>query len=212
LKFIFFFSFVFLIAGVVLSFSRGGAISLFIVLLILLFIKRKERFVWIPGVITILFFVFFIPVEFWERINTLSSFSSGMSLRNRLRLAEGALTIFINNPLFGIGLGNFTGVSNRFIYFHQNVHNTFLEIAAETGIFGLSSFVLILLICFKNMVKSCKKFFATGQMENYIIAKSIFIGFTGFLVSSLFLSLEFDFVFWIIIALSSILSIISKDK
>jgi len=201
-----------LIAGIAFSLSRGGALSLAVVILILLFMKRKIKLVWIFGLLMLIFIVIFLPGEFWERINSLSNINLGMSMRNRLRLAKSALTLFTENPFLGAGLGNFIVLSNKFVYIHQVAHNTFLEVAAETGIPGLCSFLLLIAAGFGNVMISKKRFLSAGKTFHALLSESVFVGFIGFLISSIFLSLETDFVFWTILSLGSVLFILSTQS
>jgi len=200
-----------LVAGIALSLSRGGAVSLIVVLLTLFIIKRKTKLIWVLSFLLVVLLIFFLPEEFWERINSLSNINLGMSLRNRLRLAKSALFLFINNPLTGVGLGNFIVLSNKFIYIHQYAHSTFLEVAAETGLFGITAFTGLIIVGFKNIISAKKNFDSAGKSFYSTIAESILVGYAGFLVSSAFLSLETDFVLWTIISLGSALYLLSLD-
>ena len=73
------------------------------------------------------------------------------SATSRITLAQGALDILRDHPVLGIGLNNYPLVSPSYDpvdFLDQGkppiVHNAFLLIAAETGIVGLSAFLMLL--------------------------------------------------------------------
>jgi len=68
---------------------------------------------------------------------------------SRLELIEVSLTIWKNNPLFGVGLGNWQKYFNEFydpICGYSYPHNFLAELLSETGLIGL--FVYLLMIWF----------------------------------------------------------------
>jgi len=96
-----------------------------------------------------------------ERITTINT--EDTSTNQRLRYYGHALTHFKNNPLIGVGLGNWKiksieydrlNMQSYIVPYH--VHNDFLQIATETGIIGfllyLSIFIYIGINCFKNAI------------------------------------------------------------
>ncbi len=64
----------------------------------------------------------------------------------RMNMWELAWRLFLENPVYGIGLGNFR-VAND-INSLQNVHNTYLQFLCETGVIGLSLIVLPMVFLF----------------------------------------------------------------
>ena len=89
-----------------------------------------------------------------ERLETIGS-SVDESKNSRLRYWEQSLDAGINNPLFGVGTGNWKllgieadikNLSNYVVPYHT--HNDFLEIFAETGILGIIFYILFLLPIF----------------------------------------------------------------
>ncbi len=64
------------------------------------------------------------------------------SFWQRIALGQAAWQMFQTAPLFGVGLGNFIARLPAFLtperfYFLQPVHNIFLLLLTETGLFGL---------------------------------------------------------------------------
>jgi len=76
----------------------------------------------------------------------------GGSAYVRIPLMHVAVNIIQHNPIFGIGLNNYTLVHHEYdftegkvsTYFPYPVHNIFFQLAAEIGILGLILFLLFL--------------------------------------------------------------------
>ena len=81
---------------------------------------------------------------------------------NRYILAEEAFNFFSENPIIGIGVGEFPNRS----YLKTDTHNTYLQVLCEQGIIGIVFFIIPLFYCLTETVKSlrrvpesmCKKF------------------------------------------------------
>jgi len=89
----------------------------------------------------------------WLRFATLWSYNA-ISLTGRVLLNDIALRMFVDHP-FGVGLGNFTinlrmyDLTGLFTEVIQPVHNVFLLMLSETGLFGLAGFLLLLGSCLR---------------------------------------------------------------
>lgn len=125
---------------VFISFSRPGLILAGIYIFVLF-----RKFWKILAILTVLA----IPLVF-VRFSSIFTYDS-LALLRRQELSEYAVRFFWGNPLIGIGLNNFINIlsstevlvgTTRFL---QPVHNIFLLSLSETGIFGLSGFLLLFL-------------------------------------------------------------------
>jgi O-antigen ligase len=68
------------------------------------------------------------------------------SIGIRLAMWQDALEVFLRNPISGVGVGNwqFNSSFSEFAY----PHNMTLEVAAETGIVGLTAYIIVLGVLF----------------------------------------------------------------
>jgi len=126
---------------------------------------------------------------------------------SRIKTWKHSLKLFKENLLFGIGFGNYP-------HFGQvlpsgghmaGAHNDFLQIAAETGIFGLMIFSFYFIFIFK---KSYSLLFDLSSENNIATALAVFI--TAITITSLstnpFFYLDINvvnncYLFWVIIAI-----------
>jgi O-antigen ligase len=87
-----------------------------------------------------------LPQSFWQRMESITDEEKDPtgSRSERIELMKQAVTIFLENPLTGIGAGQFKtygppGEAKRW----RVTHNVLLQIAAELGVFGLIAFAFL---------------------------------------------------------------------
>ena len=127
--------------ALLLTKSMGAIICIFIALLIYSFLRGKitnNRIIALIGLV-ILFFIVFISRVFAHRDNLQPLFSTTM----RLSYWKDSLMIIKAHPLVCLGLGNFNLEYSRF------AHNSYLQIWAEIGIFGIISFFWFIIAILK---------------------------------------------------------------
>ena len=121
------------------------------------------------------------------------------SINQRKSFYSQALSVIINNPLTGIGIGNWkiksidTNKENIIGYtVPYHVHNDYLEIGAEIGLVGLLIYLTILFFGFKNVVINFTKIIFTRSklFENSFICVTISLFIYIFLIDS---NLNFPF-------------------
>jgi len=131
------------------------------------------------------------------------------SERGRLAIWKNGYQIFLSNPITGVGVGCFPMVLGDFREkknlppIMQAAHNSYLEIAAETGIFGIIMYFLLIYYCFRNF-RRCRhnQFQPDYRSDVELIAGLLQVGFVGLLVNSLFLSQGYSTFITLYFALS----------
>jgi O-antigen ligase len=88
--------------------------------------------------VALMIFIPFIPQSMLSRLSTIGSSIGEGDLGGRLNLWRETISVFAQHPISGIGSGAI--ISN----IGSAAHNTFLSIAAETGLIGFLLFVSIL--------------------------------------------------------------------
>jgi len=200
------------VAGIILSFSRGAVIALVAVLAMILWRERRRRSVWFLGVVIILLTLFLAPISFWERLETLRRFTGEASLHRRYLLFMEALELFTEHPLLGIGVGNFMPHSIWVIPVPQVVHNMYLEVAVETGVFGLLALLGTLGLSLGYFKRAGHLFRERRDFEMALILEGLRIGFIGLLVAALFLSIQTFFVLWTVMGLSVVAKHLARER
>ena len=194
-----------LTAGLVATFSRGGTVAFAVVVGVIFYLKRSRNLFLILLAIILFLIIFVIPPDFWSHLQTLfdlSKFMQDESLRERSRLLMGGIQMFLQHPIFGIGIGNFLVISRNFVLEHLAVHNTIVHVAAETGILGVLFFSLALFRTFKNFHFAKGVFEKAGKDRLAIASQGLSVGFLGVFVMCLFISNQEAFIVWLLFGFS----------
>ena len=206
------FLFLFSVLGLVATFSRSSTIGLAVILSYLFYRYRRNKIIII--LVGLLFFVaiYFVPADFWQRILSVGNIQQDPSLRWRAELYKGAWHLFIQHPLLGIGAGNFVLQSHIFTAQHLAVHNTLLEVAVETGIVGLSLFLIIIGVALIRLKHAMHFFRWQGDSILSLYSLGLMVAFLGIFVVSFFYSIEEYFVLWTMFALGSAFYYVEDDE
>jgi O-antigen ligase len=182
----------------VLTFSRGGLLILMVIFMVY-FILNKPANQWrlIISTFSFLSIAWVASYLLGFRVldilqNRFQDFSNDGG-SGRLELWGRAWDFFTSNPLFGIGASNFADY-NAFKYGDQLVvHNTFLEILTESGLIGLLIYILFVFTVLFQIFK------ANFHRKHPFL----FLTFLGFIFQMMFLSLIFNDMFLLFLAILS---------
>lgn len=164
-RYVFQLVFILILIALFLTFSRIAIIAGLLGFIASLVIAGKPKKTARTFIFKQLLFMFMLILLFSTFItgrfsNLFQATNESIVQRKELTLA--AIAMINHNPLFGIGLGNFlTSLSSVCQYclqngFYQPVHNLFLLVGAETGIFGLIFLIYLLLLAFQGNQKRLK--------------------------------------------------------
>lgn len=104
-------------------------------------------------------FNYFESISIFERIiSTIQNIIQGQDFTSgRLVLYEKAWELFLENPFFGIGWGQFIIItSGQLLSRDLTVHNVYLQLLAETGIVGFGIIILTIIYVFIKTLSICK--------------------------------------------------------
>ena len=173
--------------GVFLSGSRGALVSLFMVLMVILWSRFSLKN--LLGLMTL--FVIISLVAIWlisflmADVDIVSNYLATGSDRDqsaqiRFRLYEAALTQFYSNPIFG------DLIVVRDMKFYP--HNQFLEILMATGIIGASLYLMLNSVIYfklKRLLKGLKDAQTMARILSYLLVFNLTAGlFSGAIILS----------------------------
>jgi O-antigen ligase len=151
--------------------SRAGFVTILGIGLVMfwkLSLNNKIKLV-IIGLLVAPLLVPFIPSSIWHRLTTFGAADAEeraaerqvrdatSSYWARRRLLFDALELTVRNPLVGVGPGQFAPASAGMaqargaIPMWRETHNTYLQLSSETGLPGLTIYLLLLAYCFRTM-------------------------------------------------------------
>jgi hypothetical protein len=197
--------FYFLMAGLfvaanMVTYSRGGFLGLIAAVSVLAWkIGRKNRL----NVLVVLtavggLFILAAPGNYGLRI--LSMFVPGLdevgSSDQRKYLLFRSIFVTLRNP-WGIGMGNSPVMNDNNLQWH----NAYMQIASELSIFGLVIYIIFLISPFRKLGAIERTLFAKGESDwFYYMAIGLQASFVGYMVSSFFVSVAYNWFIYYLIA------------
>ncbi len=188
--------------------SRGGfiAIAVAAVWLILHSPRRLRNFVVLIILITPPLLL--LPMSPMQRLmHPKASDVTGQV--DRYASWKAGLRMIERHPVMGIGLGEFKPQMLKYadpgVGFSSIAHNTYIEVAAETGLPNFIVFLAMLFFTYRTLSRVRRRASDSGPPLVYLAATGIQAGFVGFLVGAFFLSAEYMKLFWLSIFLSMVL-------
>lgn len=202
--------------AIILTFSRGGFVSLVVMLVVMVIYRRQQLANWLPALAVGLVLLQFVPSTYTDRMQTLvkviPGYRSGTTVRQdaalRGRASELliATQMFYDYPLLGVGLGNYSvryqeysrrlGMDPRAE--PRDAHNLYLEIAAETGLLGLAAFGLLLWVMFRGIWEARKALLAAGLTAYADMISAYAFGLIGYMTAALFIHAAYPRYFWVL--------------
>lgn len=152
--------------------SRAAWLAVPIASLVLCLLKNRKAALILLFVLLIT--IYFLSPAYKNRAMTTFDVSSW----NRIELYRTAVRIFKAYPFWGSGLGTYEKVmyAERFMpmngysfgHEHSHAHNTYLEILAEMGVIGLSAFLWVFFLFFRQ-VFSNKPFWKNEHNDKNVL-------------------------------------------
>jgi O-antigen ligase len=201
----------FLAVGLVASQSRGGLVAALVAAVAALVLAKRRRgwvvigLLWLVGAAAAWYVA--DPVA-WQRLLDFGE-SSGRS-----ELWSVAWQMWQDHPLAGVGLQGFLDAAGdyaralgpleyaEFITEQPHVvHNSFLELLAETGIVGLALFLVVVGISLRCAGQAVRRFEAIGDLAMATLAKAVIVSVLASLTAAMFISSQTDRRIWVLLAL-----------
>jgi putative inorganic carbon (hco3(-)) transporter len=217
---------VFCLTGILVSLSRGGLIGTACALVFAIFVagRWRKRVLALCAALAVLavgYFAFVAAVPAQQRV--LNVTREGGSGRLTLWTVGGRMVAA--HPVQGVGAGQFELVSvhyllrpgqleGQFILSNPKVaHNTYLNVTAELGFIGGLLFVAILAVCVGCTLLALKRVREAGDERMEILICGLVVGTGGYLVTLMFISVEYAKLLWILLALGPVvLAIVSSRE
>lgn len=201
--------------SVVISASRSGLLTMAFVGL-LIFINKKVPFrVRILSVaITIVLVILVASSFYWERIETIQEYffdqEKESSIAIREKIAKDAFTIFLENPLFGIGYHHFRlapieEAAGLIVRKGRLAHHSmYLAAMTQFGLFGLLPFLFLLGYTVRNGYRGAKIALKNSDRKLMYLTSATTYAFLVIVIFGLMLNTDTKFLyFYLALAASS---------
>jgi hypothetical protein len=207
--------------GLLLTFSRGGAVGVAATLLAMILIRelRLRHLVVLLASITAV--VAFAVPDYVTRLSSLegvTSLSSGDSSGSTDAAIVGRATenlaawhTFLDHPLVGVGPGVYfheysrdyaNRLGLRYLASERRGHSLYLEMAADTGMVGLGAFLAMVTTALVFLYRHAKHW-RSRDRERSMLASSFFFALLAYLATGAFLHLSYQRYFWVVLGLGS---------
>ncbi|MBU4512564.1 O-antigen ligase family protein [Patescibacteria group bacterium] len=189
------------------SFSGWLGLSAGIFILLLLTpIKRKIKIITICSLL-VLGGLFAYTQKDNPKFQALTNFTGRTAVHSRIQIWKTSVEIIKDNPVLGIGLGNFHNAYLKYLPktikspLEQEVikpHNLYLNLWLEMGLLGLVAFLWLIVVFYKKGL----------GIKYQVLRATVFAAMTALLIQGFFdtpyFKNDLSLIFWLIIGLSII--------
>jgi len=147
-------AFVMLSACLLLSYTRQAWLGVIAGIIFLIWFRKKSLLWFLPVALVVVFAISPNAIKF--RINSLTDLNDA-NLQRRVALWQGGWLVFKDHPLTGCGFKCIDVLNQDYpdpsgiIGKLRGMHNNFLQLAVDTGLFGLITWISIWVAYFMNL-------------------------------------------------------------
>jgi O-antigen ligase len=182
------------IYALILTGSRSGLLSLGMLIVAILLLKRIKfkRLIFISFLLIPLFLFVLntLSPDLKDRYRSIwdSSAPGRYGVEGRIEGTKKTFSLFIRRPIFGYGLGTSIETNYNVLGSAQITHNLYIEILQETGIVGFILFFMYVQAIIKSLIES--KSIIAGLSEKRSFIFKIAIATQAWIVMHMFYSLS----------------------
>ena len=191
---------VLMIAGIVVTFSRGGFLGLLAVAIVLVIkLGRGNRFNATAGLVLALVLFFAVaPGDYAGRLATIfdtaSDFTGSSTQRNQV--LQRSVLVALRYPLTGVGLGNFHYKSFQ----ELGTHNAYTQVAAEMGIPAMILYMMFLIYPYKKLKEvEAKTYGQKDERFYYYLSVGLGASLFGYMVASFFAAVAYQWYMYYLV-------------
>lgn len=202
----------FLMYGVIATYSRSGLIAMVICSMICVWefgIKGKRPQIIVAAILIVMAggVLAVTNPKYVARVSTLfeggdveNSGDNG-SLDARRELLMESIRVTLQHPIFGVGPGNFQAITQSW----HVTHNTYTELSSETGLPGLGLFLAILFLTFRSLKGIRKSAAHKADPQIQLFTSALKAGSSAYVVGACFASTSYSLFPYFMVAYVSAL-------
>jgi O-antigen ligase len=209
-----------IIAGMLLTYSRGAAVAfgaLIVVAIALRFLRLTH--VVVAGAVLVLF-VFLLAPRYVDRVASIVDLQGFVSedtvvsdgaIFGRATSNLASLEVFLEHPILGVGPGRYAAdfsqrtaneLGLQFFEESRRAHSMPLEVAADTGIFGVVALGGAFAATLVGLWRA-RRTWLERDPERAALATAFMLAVIGYLLTSLFLHIAYMRYLWLLMALAN---------
>jgi probable O-glycosylation ligase (exosortase A-associated) len=190
------------IAGVIVTFSRAGFLTLAAMGLVGVLVLGRRRPVALLAVVVVLAMATtMLPQGYFERLSTITDIESDTtgSAQGRWNDALVAMEVAARNPITGVGLDqNVLALNQERGATWREVHNVYLQYAVDLGLPGLVLFLALFVSLFRTAgrVRRAGRRLKSGR-DAAVAAGGVQVALIAFAVAAFFHPVAYQFYFFL---------------
>jgi putative inorganic carbon (HCO3(-)) transporter len=194
------------VCSIISSWSRGGFLTLSVVLAALLVSSKRKWLVISSLIVGLMFFIPKMPEKWFGRMETIQTYEQDISVQGRFRAWEYAIDKALDNPLTG---GGFETFQDAWV----DAHSAYFEILGEHGFIALGLWLSLLfgtLFSLERLRRIVKKEKTDGNKWIIDNARAVQIAILAYSVGGLFLGVAYWEYFYHLIMLYVLMKVLSE--
>lgn len=201
MKIVYFLCATLFVAGVVVTFSRGGFLGLVVSSGVIAWkLGRKNRFlVMTLGAVALCIFIVAAPGGYGQRVSSMFGGDVTGSADARRDIFWRSALVALRHPVTGIGLGNFHHQGQR----DQVSHNAYTQVAAEMGMAALAVYLFLMVTPLRRLRDIERETLGVKERAAfYYLAVGMQASLVGYMVCSFFASVAHLWYVYYLVAYS----------
>ncbi len=209
-----------ILAGMLLTYSRAAFLCFCLLVAMVTFMRYIKFSHVVISLILLALVVTIASPGYLARMDTIrnvtalftqdASVKADGATRGRVTEMLAAFNAFLDHPLVGVGPGQYTKyysveymanpeIAFRHIDKSRRAHTLYFELAAETGLFGMATFMSIVIFLLYRLWR-LRRFYVGRNTELANIATGFWLSIISYLTSAVFLQLAYQRYYWILLA------------
>jgi O-antigen ligase len=215
--------------AVIFTYSRGAtlALGLSLILFFLIYKLKPAQLITMLGLGIIVFL--FAPAAYFDRIFSIQDIlpspggqvdlTSDRAIQGRASETLTAWSMFTQHPFAGVGLNNYTTLYQEYAKSlglapsanARAPHNLYLEVAAETGVLGLTAFLVMIGMALRAILFARKSFMDAGMHDYAHMVTGFALGFSSYMFAALFAHAAYPRYFYLLLGIAYALPLIIEQ-
>ena len=174
-----------LLVAIYFTGSRGGLLTTLVLFALFTAVRYKVSLLKITLVGAVISGAIMLAPAYMTTLD-----DSSKSTKHRIDMWIEGVEMVQQNPLFGIGKGNFLKYTGKLV-----AHNSSIEIVGETGFPGLFFWIGLIYLSLKNVLYYVRE---SDNERDKAYATSLGLSVVGYIVSSMFVTLEYETLYFLL--------------
>lgn len=211
-----------IVIAIALTYSRGALLGVGAIIAAMVWLegRRRAAMIALVAVVVAVLALPIIPGEYSDRLaaaaGSVQSLVAGggggpdEAVSGRVSEMLVAVHLFLDNPLIGVGYGQFESYYQDTAMMHglmargadREAHSLYLQVLAERGLIGVLPFALLLWLAFRSGLRAAAQFETAGRSSDAALARAVVVGLFGYMTAATFLHDDYQRYFWLAIAVA----------